>query len=279
VETALSHVQRLEGTTLATVDGEEITWEEYEPTLRQALLVLNQQHEIDWEDSAMQERLKGVQNDVLKQAVDRFLLRRIAAEQGVAVSEEQMKAQVEHETANILNSGQYADWDTFLEKNGLTQETFEQVIHETLLFNALLTELEVDDQGEQIHIAHIVVDDESTAQEVFDKLQAGEDFSILAAQYSIDEETKDSGGDLGWFTQEIMAPAIGQAAFSTEPGQFSSPVPTEHGYSIIRVLEREMRELEPRLLRQRQQEALIILLEQTKAEAVVEYLVDFAELE
>jgi foldase protein PrsA len=195
------------------------------------------------------------------------------------VSEEQMKAQVEHETANILNSGQYADWDTFLEKNGLTQETFEQVIHETLLFNALLTELEVDDQGEQIHIAHIVVDDESTAQEVFDKLQAGEDFSILAAQYSIDEETKDSGGDLGWFTQEIMAPAIGQAAFSTEPGQFSSPVPTEHGYSIIRVLEREMRELEPRLLRQRQQEALIILLEQTKAEAVVEYLVDFAELE
>ena len=117
VEAALSHVERLEGATLATVDGEEITWEEYEPTLRQALLVLNQQHEINWEDPAMQERLRGVQNDVLKQTVDRFLLRRIATDQGISISEEQLSAQIEHETTNILNSGQYADWDAFLEKN------------------------------------------------------------------------------------------------------------------------------------------------------------------
>lgn len=279
VEAALQHVQRLEGATLATVDGEEITWEEYEPTLRQALLVLNQQHDINWEDAANQVRLKGVQNDVLRQTVDRFLLRRIAAEEGIRVGEEQLNAQVEHERTNILNSGQYADWDAFLEKNGLTQESFERVIHETLLFNLLLTEMEVGDQGEQIHIAHIVVNDETTAQEVFDKLQAGEDFSALAAQYSIDEQTKSSGGDLGWFTQEIMAPEIGQAAFSTQAGQFSSPIATEHGYSIIMVLERAMKELDPRLLRQRQQEAIVALLDKVKSEAVIEYLVDFAELQ
>ena len=159
VEAALSDVQRLEGTTLATVDGEEITCKEYEPTLRQALLVLNQQHEIDWEDSAMQERLKGVQNYVSTNGGP-LSSARIATEQGVTVSDEQMKAQIEHEM-QILNSGQYTDWDAFLEKNGLTQNSFEQVIDETLLFNALLTELEVDDQGEQIHIAHIVVNDQS----------------------------------------------------------------------------------------------------------------------
>jgi foldase protein PrsA len=279
VEAALAHVQRLEGTTLATVEGEEITWEDYEPTLRQALIVLNRQHDINWEDSAMQERLKGVQNDVLKQTVDRFVLRRMAVERGLSVSQEKLNAQIEYETTNILNSGQYSDWDDFLERNGLTQESFEGVIHDTLLFNLLVSNMEVDSEGEQIHIAHIVVNDEPTIQEVFDKLKAGESFSALAAQYSIDEQTKDNGGDLGWFTQEIMAPAIGQAAFSTEPGQFSSPVPTEHGYSIIMVLERATKELEPQLLKKRQQEAMMVQLEQAKAEAVIEYLVDFAELE
>jgi foldase protein PrsA len=279
VEAALKYTKRLEGATLATVDGEEITWEDYEPALRQALLILNQEHDIDWEDSAMQQRLSGVQNDVLKQVVDRFLLRRIAADQGITVSEEKLSAQAEYERTKILDSDQYADWDSFLEKNGLTQETFEQVIYETLLFSSLLAGLEVDAQGEQIHIAHIVVNDELTAQEVFGKLQAGEEFSALAAEYSIDEETKDSGGDLGWFTQEIMAPEIGQAAFSSQPGQFSSPISTEHGYSIILVLEREMRELDQRLLRQRQQEALMVLLQEEQAQSIIEYLVDFAELE
>jgi foldase protein PrsA len=216
---------------------------------------------------------------VLKQVVDRFLLRRIAADQGITVSEEKLSAQAEYERTKILDSDQYADWDSFLEKNGLTQETFEQVIYETLLFSSLLAGLEVDAQGEQIHIAHIVVNDELTAQEVFGKLQAGEEFSALAAEYSIDEETKDSGGDLGWFTQEIMAPEIGQAAFSSQPGQFSSPISTEHGYSIILVLEREMRELDQRLLRQRQQEALMVLLQEEQAQSIIEYLVDFAELE
>ena len=123
------------------------------------------------------------------------------------------------------------------------------------------------------------MDDEATAQEVYAKLQAGEDFAALAAQYSIDEQTKDNGGDLGWFTQEIMAPDIGQAAASLQPGEFSSPVSTEYGYAIITVLERAMKELDSRLLRQRQQEALMILLEEVKAEAVIEYLVDFTELE
>jgi len=277
VEAALKYVQRLEGTTLATVDGKEITWEDYEPSLQQALLSLNQQYDIDWEDAAMQQRLKQLQNDVLKQVVDRFLLLRIAADQGIAVGEEQMSAQIEHERTKILDSGQYDDWDSFLEQNGLTQDSFEQVIYETLLFNALLSAQEVDSQGMQVHIAHIVANDELTAQEVHSKLEAGEDFAALAAEYSIDEETKNSGGDLGWFTQEFLAPEIGQVAFSLEPGQFSNPISTEHGTSIILILEREMRELDPRLLRQRQQEAIAILLEEERTQAAIEYLVDFAE--
>ena len=274
-ELALQHVKRLEGETLATVNGEEITWEEYEPALRQALMMLSRQYEIDWEDAAMQQRLAQMQNEVLRQVVDRALLRKIAAAQGVTVDDAMLNAQIEQEKASILNSGQYADWETFLQKNGLTEASFVQVLYDTLLYSNLLEAQEVDTEGEQVRMAHIVVADEALANEVMDKLQAGEDFAALAAEYSLDDQTKDSGGDLGWFTQEMMAPELGQIAFSLEVGQFDGPISTQHGFAIIKVLERGMQELDSRALRQRQQDVIMLILETERANAVIEYLVDF----
>lgn len=275
MDLAMQNVQRLEGETLATVNGEEITWDEYEPALRQALLLLSQQYEINWADPAMKQRLAQVQNDVLRQVVDRSLLRKMAGEQGITVDDETLNAQIEHEKSSILNGGQYADWETFLQKNGLTEKSFVQVIYDTLLYNAFLQAQDVDTEGDQAHIAHIIVSDPETADEVVAKLQAGEDFADLAAQYSIDDQTKDNGGDLGWFTQEMMAPELGQTAFSLEPGQWDGPISTQYGYAVIKVLERAVRPLEPRALRQRQQDAIMVQLEAERTKAVIVYLVDF----
>lgn len=277
LEMALKHIRRLEGVTLATVNGEPITWEEYEPVLRQALLIVNQQHDINWDDPAMQSRLWQLQNDVLRQVVDRRLMRKQAADQGIEVDPAQFKAQVEKEKNNILSSGRYTDWETFLRTNGLTEQSFEQVIHDTLLYSLLLSAQKVDTQAEQVRLAHIVVADEATAQEVATKLKAGEDFAALAAQYSLDDQTRNNGGDLGWFTQEMMDPQIGEVAFSLSVGQFSEPISTQRGYAIIKVLERELHELEERALRVRQQDALKSQIEAERARATIEYLVDFGE--
>lgn len=273
---ALQHAQRMEGATLATVNGQPITWEEYEPALRQALFMVNQQYDIKWDDPAMQSKLGQLQNDVLKQVVDRALMLKVATNQGVALEDAQMKAQVDKEKASIMDSGRYADWETFLRQNGLTEESFTQVIYDTLLYNKLLSAQQVDTQGEQVHLAHIVVADQATAQQVVDKLKAGEDFAALAAQYSMDDQTKNNGGDLGWFTQELLAPEVGQVAFSLEPGQFSDPITTQHGFATIKILERAIRELDERALRQRQQEAVLAQIEAERSKAVIEYLVDFA---
>jgi parvulin-like peptidyl-prolyl isomerase len=275
LEAALSHIQRIEGTPLARVDGQEITWQDYEPSLRQALLMVDRQYNINWDDAAMQTRLYQLQNDVLQQAVDHVLLRKLAAEQGLAVSDEQMKTQIDKETSDIMGGGQYADWDTFLKENGLTQETFEQVIRDTLLYTIVLGAQKVETQDDQVHLAHIVVGDEATIQEVHDKLQAGEDFGALAAQYSLDDQTKGNGGDLGWFTHDLLAPEIEQVAFSLEPGQYSDPITTQRGYAIIKILERGMHELEQPALQQRQQAAVASLIEAERGKSQIEILVDF----
>jgi parvulin-like peptidyl-prolyl isomerase len=275
-EVALQYIQRFENTTLATVNGEEITWEDYEPALRQTLLLVSQQYSIDWADAAMQQRLFQVQNDVLRQVVDRSLLRRMAVDQGVTVNEADVEAEVEREKAGIIESAQYSDWQTFLQMNGLTDESFRQVIYDTFLMKALMDAQVVESQAEQVRIAHIVVSDEATAQEVVAQLDAGGDFAQLAKQYSLDDQTKDSGGDLGWFTQEMMKPELVQTAFGLAVGGYSEPIATQGGYAVIMILAREMRELDSRALRLGQQDALMAQLEIERANAAIEFLVDFA---
>jgi len=275
IEEALKHIRRMEGAVLARVNGQEITWDDYESTLRQSLFSISQQYEINWADPAMQQRLLQLQNDVLEQAADRVLLRQMAEKQGIAVDQTQLQATIDREKSGIIGSGRYADWNAFLEANGLTDTTFEQLIADTQLISALLAAQEVDPLAEQIHIRHIVVTDPALVDEVVAKLEAGTDFGEVAAEYSADTETKDNGGDLGWFTPEAIISELKEVALSLPLGGFSDPIRTRAGYTIIQVVERGLHELEATVLKERQQQALQAQLEAEKSEAVIEYLVDF----
>ncbi len=275
IEEALKHIRRMEGAVLARVNGQEITWDDYEATLRQSLFGISQQYDINWADPAMQQRLRQLQNDVLKQAADRVLLRQLAEKQGIAVDQAQLQAAVDEQKSGIMGSGRYANWNAFLEANGLTDRTFEQLIADTLLLNALLAAQQVDPLAEQIHIRHIVVTDQAVVDEVVAKLKAGGDFAALAAEYSADTETKNNAGDLGWFTPETIISELKEAALSLPLGGISDPIRTRAGYTIIQVVERGPHELEATVLKERQQQSLQAQLEVERGAAVIEYLVDF----
>ena len=90
--------------------------------------------------------------------------------------------------------------------------------------------------AEKIRCAHILVEKQSVALEVLQKLKNGESFSALAAQYSIDGSRK-RGGDLGFFGRGMMVKPFEEAAFKLKPGEVSGLVKTEFGYHIIKRLE------------------------------------------
>lgn len=76
--------------------------------------------------------------------------------------------------------------------------------------------------------------------EVQQKLSAGEDFAVLAEQYSDDPGSKTQGGDLGWFARDSgLVKEFEDAAFQLQAGQVSDPVRTQFGYHLIKVLERD----------------------------------------
>ena len=275
VDIALGLVQRLEGEILGTVNGAEITWDEYDILLRQTLYTIERRSPVDWSDPAMKQRLMHLQNEVLRQTADRLLMRQMAARMGIEVDAEELATRVQAEKEQALAGGAYPSWEDFLQRFGLTDDTFEQVIHDSLLLSALMAEQQVETQSEHVHLAHIVADDPAIAQEAYEKLVAGADWSEVAAEYSQDTETAAADGDLGWFSRGSLVAGLAEPAYSLEIGAFSTPLASEHGHTIIKVLERALRDDDELTIRRRQQEALQALLESERASASIEYWVDF----
>lgn len=99
-------------------------------------------------------------------------------------------------------------------------------------------------QTERIRARHILVGTEKEANDIEDRLKAGEKFEDLAKQYSLDG-SKDYGGDLGYFTAPEMVPEFSKAAFALKAGEVSAPVKTDYGWHIIKVEDRKMGAAQP----------------------------------
>ncbi len=91
---------------------------------------------------------------------------------------------------------------------------------------------------DEVHARHILVSTEDDAKAIKAQLDGGADFATLAKEKSIEPGAKDSGGDLGFFTQDKMVKPFADAAFALKVGEISQPVQTQFGWHIIKVEER-----------------------------------------
>jgi hypothetical protein len=90
----------------------------------------------------------------------------------------------------------------------------------------------------QLEASHLYAKSRDEADELYERLAAGESFEELAREVFTDPRLAHSGGHLGQFGFDEMDPAFEDAAFALAPGSISPPVRTAHGYSIIRLEDR-----------------------------------------
>jgi foldase protein PrsA len=274
VDVALAAVDAVDGA-LATINGQEITWADYEPELRQALYGITQQYGVDWNQPENIALLGTVQDQVLQTVVDRTILRQMAAKEGIEVSQADVQARVEAETATILGSGQFSSWEQFMEQTGLSDEYFARLVEDAELVERVSEAVAPDREVEQVHARHILVVDEETGKEVLARLNDGEDWAALAQEYSQDTSNKDNAGDLDWFPRGMMVPEFEEVAFSLEPDETSDLVQTDFGYHIIQVLEKGMQEVDEQTYSMMKQQAFQEWLDEQKTATETTIIVAF----
>lgn len=75
--------------------------------------------------------------------------------------------------------------------------------------------------------------------EIYRRLQQGEEWNQLTMQFSEDAGSKTKGGVLPPFTTGSMIPAFEEAAFALKnPGDYTGPVLTPYGWHIIKLVEK-----------------------------------------
>lgn len=97
----------------------------------------------------------------------------------------------------------------------------------------------------RIELSHIVVDDQATADRVYQELEEGADFKALAYEYTKDEDSRETGGYLGFFTVESNFLPINYFEQSRNVGEhsYSEPFRGNQGYVIL-YLHRELPAIE-----------------------------------
>lgn len=176
-------------------------------------------------------------------------------------------------------SQDYANYlDLLKEQTGLSEAQYRQTIKAGLLLGNVRQHFadQVPTEAEQVNVSHIQLDTQEEAQAALERLDAGEEFALVASEVSTDTFTAANGGELGWVLEGDLAsrygPEVEETAFSLSPGEYSQPISSTVGFHIIIVNERGLRPLDEFRLQAEQQQAYFEWLQEARSAEGVETL-------
>lgn len=87
------------------------------------------------------------------------------------------------------------------------------------------------------------------AEELRERVLAGESFEELAKEYSEDISNSLKGGDLDWVLPGVMVPEFEDMMNKTETGEVSEPVETRFGWHILKVEDRREEDMSSNIIK------------------------------
>jgi parvulin-like peptidyl-prolyl isomerase len=87
-------------------------------------------------------------------------------------------------------------------------------------------------------LRQIVVATQAEADEIRAQIEGGADFAALAAERSLDEQTKASGGEVGWVAKGILGGSLEDTLFALEPNAVTT-YPTSSQVIVYQVIEKQ----------------------------------------
>ena len=198
--------------------------------------------------------------EALEQLIDKELLWQEAQRLEIEVTDDA----VQEVRASVETGFRSADaFQRRIEASGFDDASYDDYLRQdlaaALALNALIGQIPISEEEvrkvyeanqdafvrlEEVRARHILIrrppdaaEAELAAQRVEKlkaRIQAGEDFSELAGEYS-EDSSAEQGGDLGYFGRGRMVEPFEAVAFALAPGEVGGPVATPFGWHLIRV--------------------------------------------
>jgi foldase protein PrsA len=245
--------------------------------------------------------IEGATRQALEGLIQFQLVLDGAKKEGVAIEESDVDARMEQLKQQVAAQGQ--NYEELLQTRQISEEVLRTQQRVQLAVDLIAVKLvpyppdaelrktlnQRKDDFLEVHVRHVLVKDKATANAVREELVAGGDWATVAKRRSIDTQSKDKGGDLGFNakgstvkpfeTVEYKLAAQGDCKGKTSgscQSPISQPVKTQFGYHVLQVvgvrlpkLDNELRaKLEPTVRDRRQQAVQRWFEEQVKTAEV-----------
>jgi parvulin-like peptidyl-prolyl isomerase len=221
----------------AWVNGQSIGLEAFEREMAQLLAALAASG-VDLESDEAQAELPELRLQIIESLIRDVLVQQAAVEIEIGVDDQEIQTRV---TEDVELAGGREPFQVWLEQTGQTWGEFERDVCQDILNQKVLDHVTAGITGtmELVWARQIVVATEDEAIAVLNRLASGEPFDAVAREVSLDDRTRDSGGDMGWFPRGYgwAPPQVEDAAFAGVPGQVQGPIQAGDLYYVIQTID------------------------------------------
>ncbi len=211
---------------------------------------------------------QDVNQVVLDDLIDRQLLAQGARDKGFTLDEATLDQRL---SAVVEQAGGQEAFDAWLTAQGYTPDIFRQELGLEIEAGWMRTQITdaMPISTEQVLAQQILLTDDFQAERLLAQLKNGAPFEQVARN-----NDSQGLGYLGWFPRGyLLEPAVEEAAFALQPGEYSDVVQTDLGYHLIEVIDRDAdRPLSPQQRLALQNKALIDWLAQQRSQATIQIL-------
>lgn len=210
-----------------------------------------------------------------------------------AIANPQIEDQVRQMVIEYKVMSQYAK-NEGLDKQQAVKDDIERMTDMVLMKHAVneyvkknpVTEKELKDEYQkesdrwgktEYRVRHILVKTQDEAKQIIDQINKGASFAKIAAEKSLDEESKDRGGILDWTSASVFTGQLSSAIMGLKKGEMDKvPVQSPAGFHVVKVEDVRPAELYPKY--EARKEELRHILLQRKVQAFIHEQVLRAEV-
>jgi len=161
----------------------------------------------------------------------------------------------------------------------LVQKIVEQAVNDKTIRGLYDEQKKLSKPSEQFRARQIVVANAADADSIRKLLTSGASFQALAMERSNDAATRFNGGDLGYFTTDVMPDAYAAALKPAKAGDVIGPFKTDAGWVLLKVEDRRpeqpisLEEARPQIVRFLTYDQVRDLLQKLRGKAKVRLLI------